>query len=476
MKRVELKTPGSQGQRPISRLVTGLLASALLAVSATAAAMDDAALAEILDRRVEGESSGACIAAAVIQDDRVARAWRCANPDDIARIGPDVAFEIGSVTKSMAGILLADLVLRGEATLDDPLADHLPAGTVVPDYEGQPILLRHIVTHTSGLPRLPSRLHITNPEDPYAGFTPEALLDSLQDVTLQQPPGETFEYSNFGSMLLSLALTHAAGTDFEQLLDERLFTPLGMHNAHVVSRPDGIRAAVGHTLFGQPTGPWSFAPELAGVGGVRATLDDMVRYARAQLEAAPGALGDAIRLAQRPISTGADQPMAMNWLMLPLGDRLVHAHNGGTGGFSSMVAFDLQRGRAVVVLADAGLAAGGGVDDVAGHLLDESIPLGQPRRAEQRPTATFSLSPEQLREYAGGYTLAPGFDLQLREHGGALHAQATGQREFPLEAVAGDVFAAPAFDIEIRFMRDGSGTVARLELHQAGQVTGAAKR
>ncbi len=452
------------------RLFAGLLAGTLLTLTGAAGAMDDAALGDILDQRLLGDSSGACFAAAVIEGDRVARAWRCADPADIERLGPDMAFEIGSITKSMTGILLADLIVRGEATLDDPLADHLPQGTAVPEYDGQPILLRHVVTHTSGLPRLPSRLEITNPDDPYAAFDADALLASLQDVTLSQAPGQQFEYSNFATMLLSLALARHAGMDFERLLDEKLFTPLGMTNAHITQRPEGTQWASGHLPGGQETAAWTFDLDLAGVGGVRATLDDMIRYAQAQLGDVPEPIGAAIKLAQQPIETAADQAMAMNWLLLPIGDRLIHAHDGGTGGFSSMLAFDLERSRAAIVLSDTTLAASGGVNDVAGHLLDDSIPMGAPRQAVERPEIAPSLSAEALREYAGTYPLMPGFDLVVREHEGVLHAQATGQGEFPLDAVAEDVFEAAAYGIEIRFSRNESGEVTALDLHQGGHV------
>lgn len=453
-----------------SRLLASLVAGTVFILSGPVAAMDDAALGDILERRIGGDASGACIAAAVIEGDSVARAWRCADPANADRIGPDVAFEIGSVTKAMAGILLADLVRKGKASLDDPLAAHLPEGTAVPDHEGQPILLRHLVTHTSGLPRLPSRLAVTNPDDPYAAFDTEALLGSLEDATLEQAPGQVFEYSNFGSMLLSLVLSREAGMGFEQLAEEKLFTPLGMQSAHVANPPDGLRVAAGHLLNGDETSPWTFAPALAGVGGVRATLDDMVRFARAQLGGVEGALGEAIELAQQPVATGAEQPMAMNWLLMPVGDRLVHAHDGGTGGFSSMVVFDRERSRAVVALADAGLAAMGGVNDVAGHLLDDSIPLAQPRLPVERTGEAPSLTAKALAEYAGTYPLMPGFDLVVREHDGVLHAQATGQGEFPLEPVAEDVFEATAHDIEIQFSRNESGEVTGLVLRQGAHA------
>src|SRR5699024_10372323 len=126
-----------------SSLLGGMIAGSLLFLSGTVHALDDAALAATLDKRLAGDATGTCLAAAIIQGDQVARAWRCANPADVGRIGPDVAFEIGSLAKPMTATLLADLILSGDASLDDPLSDHLPAGTEVPAHEGQPILLRH---------------------------------------------------------------------------------------------------------------------------------------------------------------------------------------------------------------------------------------------------------------------------------------------------------------------------------------------
>lgn len=431
--------------------------------SAAAAAMDQETLAGILDRRIRGDASGACLAAAVIQDGHVARAWRCADPGDAGRIGPEVAFEIGSVSKTMTGILLADLILRGEVSLDDPLADHLPVGSSVPEFAGEPIRLRHLVTHTSGLPRLPPRLQVADPRDPYAGLGPDALLASLEDVTLAQAPGERFVYSNFGAMLLSLLLSRKAGMDFEALLEQRLFRPLGMTHAHVARPPAGVRLAAGHLPDGRPTPPWTFAPELSGVGGVRATLQDMVRYLQAQLDGPAGDTGAAIRLAQQPIATAAAQPMAMGWLLLPLGGRQVHAHDGGTGGFSSMLAFDRERRRAVVVLADTSLAGRGGVDDVAGHLLDSRIPLRQPRTAGALPPPPVPLpSPALLHSDGGTGRLLPAPVQFVHGDGRPWQARAGGRDGFSGRAPVPDLAGAPARGTFLSFHGPGAMMVPSL--------------
>lgn len=536
-----------------------------LAMSASAAAqsIDDAQLRVLVDQRLAGDRTGACLAVAVIEGDRVARSFRCADPGGEGRIDAASAFEIGSISKTMTATLLADLIGQGRAALDDPLVDYLPPGTTVPEFDGQPIRLRHLVNHSSGLPALPARLTAAgvDPSDPYARLDEAQLLASLAEVRLVAAPGSAFEYSNFASMLLSYAVARRAGSDLESLLRERLFAPLGMDGAYIARRPEGVRAAVGHTPNGEPTPAWNFAVDLAGVGGVRATLEDMVRYLQGNLGQRP-AIAPALELAQQPVS--AQPPMAMNWMLMPVAGRTVHAHEGGTGGFSSFVAFDRERGRGVVILSDTTWNSIGGLGSLGLHLVDAQFPLGGPRRAATPESALLAalegeyllqggmrmqlrpregklfvqaqgqgeyemgyddagdffpvafdavlqprddgqgfawrqmggvvpatridaaappasgpapaLDDAQLQAYAGEYPLAPGFVLTVRARDGRLHAQATGQGEFPLDAVAADLFAAPAFGIEIRFQRAADGEVAALELHQAGQVLRGSRR
>lgn len=546
---------------PARSLVLGLA----LAMSAAAAArpIDDAQLGALLDQRLAGDRTGACLAAAVIERDRVARTFRCADPVDQARVDAHTAFEIGSVSKTMTATLLADLIGQGRAALDEPLSAYLPEGTTVPDFEGQPILLRHLVSHASGLPALPSRLAAAgvDPANPYARLDGAQLLASLTDVRLSAMPGSTFEYSNFASMLLSYAVARRAGGDLESLLRERLFGPLGMDGAYIARRPEGVRPAVGHTPNRESTPAWTFAVDLAGVGGVRATLEDMVRYLQGNLGLRASTVTPALELAQQAVS--ARPPMAMNWMLTPVAGRSVHTHEGGTGGFSSFVAFDRESGRGVVVLSDTTWTSIGGLGGLGLHLLDAQFPLGGPRRvATPAPALLAALEGEyllqggtrmhlrpregklfvqvpgqgefemgyddagdffpvafdavlrprtggqgfawmqggavlpaarvdaavsarapgpalegaQLRAYAGEYPLAPGFVLTVRAGDGQLRAQAAGQGKFGLEATGPDVFAAPAFGIEIRFQRAADGRVTALELHQAGQVLRGSRR
>ena len=445
-----------------SRIPTLALATCcVLGTAGSALATDDAALAALVDQRLAGDRTGACMAVAVIEADRVATAYRCADPAQAPRIGPDSAFEIGSVSKTMTAILLADLIARGEGSLDDPLTAWLPEGTAVPEFEGQPILLRHVVTHTSGLPALPSRMQMSSPVNPYADLTVEELLASLGDVTLARAPGAQFEYSNFASMLLSYAIARRADADFETLLRQKLFEPLGMDTAYVAQRQEGVRAAGGHTPNGLPAAAWTFVTDLAGVGGVRATLADMVRYVQGNLDASGTPLQAAIELAQRPVSE--QPPMAMNWMLVPVADRSVLMHEGGTGGFSSFVSVDRSAQRGVVILSDTSWTSVDGLGSLGLHLVDASFPLGAPR-------TPATPAQDLLDGLAGEYQLQGMMKISLRQRDGTLFAQAEGQPEFELAHDSAGDFHPVIVDALLKPRKTSDGSYAFTWMQGGGAI------
>src|ERR1017187_2809021 len=86
-------------------------------------------------------------------------------------VGNDTVFEIGSTTKVFTSTILADMVQRGEVSLDDPVAKYLPADVKMPQRGGKQITLIDLATHTSGLPRMPSNFAPKDNENPYADYT-----------------------------------------------------------------------------------------------------------------------------------------------------------------------------------------------------------------------------------------------------------------------------------------------------------------
>ena len=414
---------------------------------ANAHATTDAELRKIVDQRLHGDRTGACMAVAVIEKVAVARTFACADDKDQARIDASSAFEIGSVSKTMTAALLAELIGQGKATLDDPLTDYLPAGTKVPEFEGRKILLRHVVTHTSGLPPLPSRLGATGMDDPYVNLTEDALLASLGDATLSAAPGTKFEYSNFASMVLSYAVARRAGKDYETLIRQRLFLPLKMEGAYIKKMPAGIHAAQGHSPNGKAVPAWNFTTNLAGVGGVRATLNDMVNYVRGELGQPATSITPALKLSQQQVSK--TPPMAMNWMWLPVAGRTVHVHEGGTGGFSSFVAFDNERQRGVVILSDTTWNSLGSLGTLGLHLIDSSFPLGKPRKE-------VKASDELLDGLTGHYQVGA-VKMKVSRKGDALVVQADGQGAYTMaHDDAGDFYPLD-FDALLRPGRTSKG-------------------
>ena len=106
-------------------------------------------------------------------------------------------FEIGSITKTFTGILLADRVVKGQSKLDDPLQNYLPEGITAPSKNGAAIALVHLANHTSGLPYMPGNLKPANPANPFADYSEKLLYEFLAGYSLPRDIGSKYEYSNF---------------------------------------------------------------------------------------------------------------------------------------------------------------------------------------------------------------------------------------------------------------------------------------
>ena len=255
----------------------------------------------------------------------------------------DTQYEIGSVTKTMVGFLLAKALVEEQVSADTDVRELWPAAP-----EGFPVLA--LATHSSGLPRLPANLFdAADPEDPYAHYDHAQMNEALEEVTLKEPH---YEYSNFGFGLLGELLAERAGTPFEALLEDELFAPASMTQSYVAmsgtERPQ--RLAQGHDLFGEPAAPWHFQA-LAGAGGVVATLPDMINYVNFMRQGVANGdpVGKTMLQVQAPLADCCEQALA--WIIGEDDDGNKYAwHNGQTGGYGAYIAFYLDGSRAVVVL------------------------------------------------------------------------------------------------------------------------------
>ena len=418
-------------------------------------AMSEHDLRVALEQRFKGDRTGACVAAAVIDNGTTATDYYCADPKSQRPYDEHTAFEIGSVTKTMTAALLAEFIARGEVALDDPFAKLLPSGTSVPSFNGRQITIADIVTHTSGLPAIPSQYRMKDINNPYASVTERDLLGALAATKLTRAPGAQWEYSNFAMMVLSYALAKRSGKDYETLLRERLLAPLGMNETYVARRPPQVRLAQGHFANTLPTVPWDFPADMAGVGGVRATLPDMVRYLEGQLSTRESAITPALARTQQQVASVGGHTMGMNWEILSTANiangHTIIMHGGGTGGYSSFVVFDRAAKRAAILLSDTALTDLGGLTTLGLHLLDPSVPVGAPRIVA---TADAKL----IDALAGRYRLQSGLGMELRHKGSALTIQADGQPEFEMSYDSAGDFYPLQFDALLRPKRKVDGT------------------
>jgi CubicO group peptidase (beta-lactamase class C family) len=175
-----------------------------------------------------------------------------------AFVGADreTRFEIGSVTKGLTGMLLADAVDRGAMSLETNVA------AIAPRCEGTAfgtVTLNELCTHTSGLPRVGwSRLgsaralvSVLLARDPYRGQTGSELLDAAARLPLRHR-GQ-YRYSNLGAAALGCLVATGAGVDYPSALRERILLPVGMRASTVGSRRD--TAARGWSATGRRTRP-----------------------------------------------------------------------------------------------------------------------------------------------------------------------------------------------------------------------------
>jgi CubicO group peptidase (beta-lactamase class C family) len=355
-------------------------------------------------------------------------------------------FEIGSVTKVYTGLLLADAVQRREVALDDAISELLPPGITVPTGNKIAISLRHLILHSSGLPRLPPSLMTPKP-DPYAGYGEEHLYRDLLATQLTSPPGTKISYSNYGIGLLGFALGRKIGGGYPAALQERVLTPLGLRDTYF-GFPPGAPRAEGTNEDLQPAVPWTF-DALAGAGALVSTARDQLRLIDAELDAAAGSkqpLRAPMRLTQESQLDEVGANAGIGWMIDREGR---YWHNGGTGGFHSFVGFDPKSRRGIVILAATSTSL---VDRLSGILY--KVLANEPT-----PPVTFP-SAAQLAPLAGMYDFT-GTKLSVIVDGKRIYIEGPGEPRHRLQPLTETEFLLEPLNAVVVFQKEGD-KVARI--------------
>ena len=292
-------------------------------------------------------------------------------------IKEDSIFEIGSVTKTFTGLILAQMVVQHKVKLDDPVRELLPPGTVAkPD--GAEITLLDLATQHSGLPRMPDNFNPADLQDPYADYRPANLYEYLAKHGVSKPADAKFNYSNLGVGLLGQALANRAATTYPDLLKTLVAEPLKLNDTVVKLSPEQEkRFAQGHGPGHQPAHPWTL-DALAGAGAVRSTAGDMLTYLEAQLhpDRTAGTLPAALAMCHDLRSDmSPNMKIGLAWLFET--DTGNFWHNGATGAYSSYALFNPKEDFAVIVLFNATVSGKGSFADTLGQHIAQRL-TGKP--------------------------------------------------------------------------------------------------
>ncbi len=298
----------------------------------------------------------------------------------------DSVFEIGSVTKTFTGTMLAKLVYDGAVNKDDPVKNYLPVVLNQSSLNGKEMTLVQLADHTSGLPFEPTNVrnddkHPFDQYAPYKNYSVERLYDYLShQLVLQSTPGEKRIYSNLGAGLLGHILTLITKKSYEEFMFETICRPLGMSNTFVkLTSEREMRMVHGRypngdlLAFGDGD-----CDALTGCGAIKSSAKDLVKYLRANMTDTT-----YFYLAQKPVKQFDEHfAGALGWAPYSERGKVHQGAFGATPGYTCGIIFERNTQVGVVVLTNvsAYLAAKGNDTEGLCRALYDPLPFAAEKK------------------------------------------------------------------------------------------------
>jgi CubicO group peptidase (beta-lactamase class C family) len=373
----------------------------------------------------------------------------------------DTVFEIGSITKVFTSLLLADMVERGEVQLLDPVGNYLPGHVRVPELHGAQITLKDLSMHMSSLPRMPSNVDSSDPDNPFAEYSVARLYEFLSSYQLPRDVGTGFEYSNLGSALLGHALARRSGMDYGALVEMRITQPLGMDNTRIpLTSEMREHLALGHAYGLAPTANWDLGA-LVAAGALHSTANDMLKFLAANLGYTNTRLDRAMASMIQSRQNIDEGEVGLGWFIQRHEGREIVSHGGSMGGYRSFIGYDPKARVGVVVLSNAG--TGAGVEDIGIHLLNPRVPLlARDSLEPDKERKEIPVDAETLGHYVGRYRFPTSQMATVTRDGDHLLLQADGEVKIAFYAEGTNDFFARIMDAQITFETDNKGKVTGL--------------
>ena len=311
---------------------------------ADAGAIEKVVEAEVARQRVPG------LAVAVIRKGEtiLARGFGLANVEHHVPVTPDTIFQSGSVGKQFTAAAAMLLVEDGKLVLSDPVTKYFPDA---PEHWKR-ILVRHLLTHTSGLPDYTAGM-----VDYRRDYTEEELLKFAYGLKLEFEPGARWNYSNTGYIVLGFLIRKASGQFYGDVLRERVFAKIGMKTARVISEEDIVpHRAAGYRLVRNELKNQNWvAPRLntTADGSLYLSLNDMIAWdaaLRTQQVLKPESWTQVFTPVT--LASGKPYPYGFGWQVDPFAGHRAQRHGGSWQGFQTHIARFPDDDLTIIVLAN----------------------------------------------------------------------------------------------------------------------------
>jgi CubicO group peptidase (beta-lactamase class C family) len=367
---------------------------------------------------------------------------------------PKTKFRLGSITKQFTAAAILLLEERGKLKVDDPVKKYMPDAPAA----WSKITIFNLLTHTSGIPNFTSFPDYRKLE-PFAA-TPEELVMRFRDKPLDFQPGEKWNYSNSGYVLLGYLMEKISGESYAQFVEDNLFKPLGM----VDSGYDSNSAVIEDRASG-------YAPSQNGIvnagyidmtiplsaGGLYSTTEDLLRWEQGLFG---GKLLSAASL--KKMTTPFKNDYAFGLGVRSVNGHEEIAHGGGIEGFNTALAYYPDEKLTVVVLANVNGPAQEIATDLHTIVEGGSVVLMSERKVGK-------IDPKTFDGYVGSYQLAPGVIAKVSREGDRFMTQLTGQGPVEIFPEGDHDFFAKVVNAQITFVTNSQGQATELILHQGGR-------
>ena len=323
-------------------------AAPCFAQSFDAARIDSIVNAEMTRQRIPG------LAVGIMRGNQtlLAKGYGLANVEHRVPVTTETIFQSGSVGKQFTSAAIMLLVEDVKVKLDDPILRFFPDGPAA----WKDITVRHLLTHTSGIPDYTSE-SMNYRQD----YTEDQLVKMAYALPLEFPAGARWNYSNTGYALLGYIARRAGGRFYGDVLADRVFKPLGMKTARVITEEDIVmNRAAGYRLAGGvlKNQEW-VAPQIntTADGSLYLSLDDMLAWERG-LRAGSVLKPESWQqiYGQVKLRSGNPYPYGFGWSIDSIGGQLRISHGGAWQGFRTHI--DRYRGDDLSIIVLANLAQG----------------------------------------------------------------------------------------------------------------------